>query len=253
MSGLMVWKKQAGEPGVADTCSPSQTYTQRKPEWKWLQATGEAYLWKPFCLYYLSPRSENYSCIFLSKVHVTRGYKINSHEEVTLADHWYHFKAFGNTTPSVQRKRTKQRRYALPCWSTDSMCGSPGSQRAYPGKFQTGFFTEIFTSLILYVQHCFPCGCNRVIKQLKERRVCFGLQLEGTVCRGPKGLKPRVRGCWSHWIHSQETKPNVGAQWLSPFFFFSLGPLPRSRCHSYSGLALSSSVNRHTQYQSCDS
>lgn len=135
---------------------------------------------------------------FLSKVHVTIGYKINSHKEVTLADHWYNFKASGNTTPSVQRKRTKQRRYALPCWSTDSMCGSPGSQRAYPGKFQTGFFTEIFTSLILYVQHCFPCHCNKVIKQLKERRVCFGSQLEGTVCRGPKGLESRVRGCWSH-------------------------------------------------------
>lgn len=174
MSGLMVGTKQAGEPGVADTCSPSQTYTQRKPEWKWLQATGEAYLWKPFCLDYLSPHSENYSCIFLSKVHVTIGYKINSHEEVTLAGHWYHFKAFGNTPPSVQRKRAKQRRYALLCWSTGSMCGSPGSQRAYSGKFQTAFFTEIFTSLILYAQRCFSCRCDRVIQQLKERRVCFG-------------------------------------------------------------------------------
>lgn len=111
MSGLMAWKKEAGEPGVADTCSPSQTYTQRKPECKWLQATGGAYLWKPFCLYYLSPRSENYSCIFLSKVRVTIGYKINSHEEVTLADHWYHFKAI---LPLLFRERERSRE-GMPC------------------------------------------------------------------------------------------------------------------------------------------
>lgn len=98
------------------------------------------------------------------------------------------------------------------------MCGSPGSHTMYPGKFQSAFFTEIFTSLILHVQHCFSCRCDGVMKQLKERRLCFGSQLEGTGCRGPKGLEPRVRGCRSHWIQSG----NKAKCWCSMAFVFSL-------------------------------